>query len=190
MGIRKIISLVLLIPVTIALIGCGNQNEKPPQKKSPTTNTTQNAENYDKGYLEIKDEEIEGMDKMSCTREATGKGDSKVKLNYTLYYQGEYLQLLHSKEEILTQSQDILDEYQTAYINIYKHYENLEHYNTSVIRTKNSVTNDTIINYNKIDTDKLLEIEGTEDNIIKDGKVKLDDWLNFAEQFGTTCEKN
>ena len=40
----------------------------------------------------------------------------------------------------------------------------------------------------KIDTDKLLEIEGEEDNIIKDGKVKLDDWLDFAEQFGTKCE--
>ena len=45
-----------------------------------------------------------------------------------------------------------------------------------------------MINYGKIDTDKLLAIEGEEDNVIKDGKVKLDDWLDFAEQFGTKCE--
>ena len=36
--------------------------------------------------------------------------------------------------------------------------------------------------------DKLLEIEGEEDNVIKDGKVKLDDWLEFTEPFGMKCE--
>lgn len=184
MKVKKIISLILLISISIALVGCGNKNET----ASKTNTQTVNAEDYDKGYLEIPKEEIEGMEKMNCTREANGEGNSKVNLNYTLYYQGEYLQLLHSKEEIITEDKDILDEYQTAYINIYKHYENLEYYDTSVIRTKNSVINDTVINYNKIDTDKLLEIEGEEDNIIKDGKVKLDDWLEFAERFGTKCE--
>lgn len=190
MKVKKIISLILLISISIILVGCGNKSETTSQQNSNTqpNSTTANAEAYDKGYLEISDEEIKGMEKMNCTREATGEGDSEVNLSYTLYYQGEYLQLLHSKEEIIADDQDILDEYQTAYINIYKHYENLEYYDTSVIRTKNSVTNDTVINYNKIDTEKLLEIEGEEDNIIKDGKVKLDDWLDFAEQFGTKCE--
>lgn len=91
-------------------------------------------------------------------------------------------------EEVVSDDADTLDEYETAYINIYKNYEDLEYYDTSVVRTSNSVTNDTIINYKKIDTNKLLEIEGEEDNIIKDGKVKLDDWLDFTSQFGMECE--
>ena len=61
-------------------------------------------------------------------------------------------------------------------------------FKNTVTKTNNSVTSDTVINYGKIDTDKLLAIEGEEDNVIKDGKVKLDDWLDFAEQFGTKCE--
>ena len=51
-----------------------------------------------------------------------------------------------------------------------------------------SIISDTIINYAKIDIKKLLEIEGEEDNVVKDGKVKLADWLSFAEKYGVTCE--
>ena len=64
----------------------------------------------------------------------------------------------------------------------------LNYYDTAVVRTNDSVTNDTIINYGKIDINKLLEIEGEEDNIIVDGKAKVDSWLELAEQFGTECE--
>ena len=41
--------------------------------------------------------------------------------------------------------------------------------------------------FEKIDTNKLLEIEGSEDNVIKDGKVKLETWITFAEKLGVTC---
>ena len=70
-------------------------------------------------------------------------------------------------------------------INIMK---DLKYYDNTVKRTDNSVTSDTVINYGKIDIDKLLDIEGEEDNVIKNGKVKLDDWLEFTEKFGMKCE--
>ncbi len=186
---KKIISLLLILILTITSSGCGSNTVKKENEKDKKPINNNNAL-YDKGYLEVLEEDTKNMEKMTCTRQGNGINGAKANLNYTLYYQGEYLQILHSKEQVLTTNQDILTEYQNAYINIYKNYENLKYYETSIVREEGSVTNDTIINYSKLDTNKLLEIEGEEDNIIKDGKVKLDDWLKFAEKLGTTCEKN
>ena len=45
-----------------------------------------------------------------------------------------------------------------------------------------------VINYDKVDIARLLEIEGSEDNIIEDGVAKVDKWLTLAKRFGTKCE--
>ena len=124
---------------------------------------------------------------MTCTRKGN-IDDGEVKLTYDLYYEGEDLILLHAIEEVITEDSSILDEYENAYKNIRENYLGLNYYDTAVVRTNDSVTNDTIINYGKIDINKLLEIEGEEDNIIVDGKAKVDSWLELAEQFGTECE--
>lgn len=190
MTLKKIAKFMILVVIGISLVGCSDKKNTTTTQNNETTNSSIDTASYDRGYLVITEEEVKDMEKMTCTRQGNGEDDSKVKLNYTLYYKGEYLQILHSIEQVISKDQDILDEYQLAYINIYKNYENLEYYETSVVREEDSITNDTVINYSKLDTDKLLEIEGEEDNIIKDGKVKLDDWLEFAEKFGTTCDKN
>lgn len=65
MKVKKIISLILLISISIILVGCGNKSEITSQQNSNTqpNSTTANAEAYDKGYLEISDKEIKGMEK-------------------------------------------------------------------------------------------------------------------------------
>ena len=125
---------------------------------------------------------------MKCSR--TGSVDNATsKLEYELYYKGEYLTVLHSTEKIISDDAQVLDTYEDAYKNIFKAYEGLEYYDAKVTRGEFSVTSDIVINYAKIDTDALLEIEGEEDNVVdKDGKVKLKTWLNFANQFGVKCE--
>ena len=64
----------------------------------------------------------------------------------------------------------------------------LEVNDNKITRSSNSVTNEITINYEKIDMGKLLDIEGEEDNVIENGKVKLDTWLSFAKKYGVTCE--
>lgn len=131
-------------------------------------------------------ESAEGVKK--CSR--TGNIDNGTsKMEYELYYEGEYLTILHSMEKVTSDSKEVLDMYEDAYKEIFKAYEGLEYYENEVTRTDFSVINDTTINYAKIDIDKLLEIEGEEDNVIgKDGKVKLKTWLDFAKKFGVTCK--
>ena len=184
MTLKKIAKFMILVVIGISLVGCSDKKNTTTTQNNETTNSSIDTASYDRGYLVIPEEEVKDMEKMTCTRQGNGEDDSKVKLNYTLYYKGEYLQILHSIEQVISKDQDILDEYQLAYINIYKNYENLEYYETSVVREEDSITNDTV------KSPQSIENKGKEDNIIKDGKVKLDDWLEFAEKFGTTCDKN
>ena len=40
----------------------------------------------------------------------------------------------------------------------------------------------------KVDIDKLIEIEGEEDNIFENKIPKVSKWLDLSKKFGTTCE--
>ena len=127
------------------------------------------------------------MEHKYCTREATLDG-GEVKLEYDIYYTGEVLNLLVSKEKIISSSEDILNTYEEAYKKIHLNYEKLENYDTSVVRGDTTVLSTISINYDKVDIDKLIEIEGEEDNIFINKVPKVDKWLELAKKFGTTCE--
>ena len=127
------------------------------------------------------------MEHKYCTRKATLDG-GEVKLEYDIYYTGEVLNLLVSKEKIISSSEDILNTYEEAYKRIHLNYEKLENYDTSVVRGDTTVLSTISINYDKVDIDKLIEIEGEEDNIFINKVPKVDKWLELAKKFGTTCE--
>ena len=180
--------LALIMMIVVLLTGCGSN-----ESSTTANNTSGNSNNSSSNEStapnpSVSESDTAGMEKLTCSREASAGSGVDVNLDYEIYYQGEYIQVLHSTEQVVTDDQDTLDEYEDAYKGIYKNYEGLKYYDNTVTRTNDSVTSDTVINYGKIDTDKLLAIEGEEDNVIKDGKVKLDDWLDFAEKFGTKCE--
>ena len=162
------------------LTACGNSENSTKENASNSIGASEQP-------LVVSSEEIEGLEKMTCTREGE-ISNGEANLSYDLYYDGDYLLVLHAMEEVISSDESVLDEYETAYKTIRENYKGLKYYDNAVVRTSNSVTNDTIINYGKIDTDRLLEIEGEEDNVIKDGKVKVEDWKALAEKVGTKCE--
>lgn len=129
------------------------------------------------------------MNHKHCTRSASAGDGITTDLQYEVYYTDDILNVLESTEKIITNDSSTLDEYENAYKNINKNYEGLEYYDTTVERTNNSVLRHTTINYDKIDTDKLLKIEGTEYNIIENGKAKYKLWFDLAKKFGAKCEE-
>lgn len=179
----KVIKLLFIFMVAFFIVGCSDD-----KKKDSTAEFSSNQEDITDSSNNRIETDTENMKKLSCTRDADAGAGIDVNLSYEVYYQGEYIQILYSKEQVISDDQDVLDEYENAYRSIDKNYEGLKYYDISIVRTEDSVTDETVINYGKIDIDKLLEIEGEEDNVIKDGKVKLDDWLEFTEPFGMKCE--
>ena len=124
-----------------------------------------------------------------CTRQGNGTSGVDVSLNYDIYYTGDILNILVSEEKVTASNQDSLTQYEDAYKKIHENYKGLEYYDTKVERTDDSVTSSITINYDKIDIEKLLEIEGEEDNIIENKQAKVTKWLELAKKFGTKCKE-
>ena len=163
-------SKLLFIIISLLLVtGCGTDADK---------NSVQDK--YD----------VSSLNHSTCTRDAyTDDSNTTVEINYDLYSDDDgYLIILESKEEITSTNTDLLDQYEEAYTNIYKVYDGIDYYDNEVLRTSNKVTSTTTINYGKIDMDKIMKIEGEEDNVkVENGKIKLSDWKSFAKTYGTTC---
>ena len=134
-----------------------------------------------------KTDEYAGKGELNCSREGSIE-DGEVVLKYNLTYKNGNIIKLTSIEEVISDDQNILTEYENAYKNIFKVYDNLEHFENTITRTKTSVTSKTVIDYDKINIGKLLEIEGEENNIIENNKAKVEKWMELAKKFGTTCE--
>ena len=121
-----------------------------------------------------------------CIRNGTGNGFS-TDLEYDIYYQDDILVKLESYESVLSEDKDILDTYYDAYHNIHNQYKDLDYYETKLERNDYSVTSTMIIEYNKIDIDKLIQIEGEEDNIFENKIPLASKWKSFAKKVGTSC---
>lgn len=161
---------ILILVCTIFLTACSSKKEQ--------TKVVSNKEVINTSSMKHK----------KCTRTGNAGTGIDVSLNYDLYYTGDILNILHSEEKVVATNESDLDTYEEAYKKIYKNYEGLKYYDAKVERGDTSVTSDLTINYDKIDIDALLSIEGEEDNIIENGKAKVDKWITLAKKFGTKCE--
>ncbi len=165
---KKTTIIICLLIVSVLLCGCEEKKENKVISNGQVVNTA-------------------NMEHKHCTRNATADG-AEVKLDYDIYYTGDVLNLLISKEEVISSSTDILNTYENAYKQIHSNYKELDYYETSVERGDTTVTSSITINYDKIDIDKLIDIEGEEDNIFEKKVPKVSKWLELAKKFGTTCE--
>lgn len=172
---KKISKIILLMIISLFITTGCDESTSTPQKNDVIIS---DGEKVDTTSMKHK----------HCTREADAGTNTEMVLEYDLYYTGEILNLLISHEELITNDQEMLQKYETAYKQIAVHYEGLDYYEQTVTKTSTSVTNEIKINYDKIDIQRLLDIEGEEDNIIEDGKAKVDLYLALLKRFGGKCE--
>lgn len=178
---RKILSLVIFCSFFLILVsGCDKKTQSSADfNDSVVTDVTVVDEDFDE----------EGTGVLNCTTPAAANDGIDVTLNYFVTYKRGNILELHSVAKITSSDQNNLDIYEKSYQSISDNYKNLKYYDTSIVRDSNTLTYDVTINYDKIDVDALLDIEGEEDNIIDNGKAKLSLWLDLAGKMGTTCEE-
>ena len=80
--------------------------------------------------------------KKICSRTGTVTNGTS-KMSYEVYYEDDYVTILHSTEEVTSDDSSVLDTYEEAYKNIFKQYEGLKYYDNIVTRTDNSIISDT-----------------------------------------------
>lgn len=157
----KVISIVLVMIICF-VCGCESDNKKVSNKSSNV---------------------------LKCTRTAVSQGDISTSLKYSIYYSGEYVTKTVSIEKITSDNDSVLEQYKEAYEKVFEGYKDIPYYDNKVEKYGDTVTSTTVIDYLKVDTKLLLEIEGEEGNIYdKDGKVRKETLVNLYKKYGAKCE--
>lgn len=128
---------------------------------------------------------------MTCTRTMDQNG-MKADLRYEVNYKGSTVSKVKSTEKITIEGDDVtdtLETYKTTVENTYAPYKDVEHYNYNVSVDGNTLTSTVDIDYSKIDTKKMIEIDSANGQLIKDGKINIDDLKSAYSAAGITCEK-
>ena len=181
MEILKKISLVFLVLILCFVVtGCSDDSNE----NSDVTGTTTVQEK-----IVSDDFNEEGTGTLNCVTDAVAGDGIDVDIRFNIEYKNGNILLLRSVQKVTSNDDKSLDLYENSFNSIANSYKGLKYYDTTVIRDSNTVIYDASINYEKIDTDKLLVIEGSEDNVIVNGKAKLSLWLKLAEKVGTVCEE-
>lgn len=125
---------------------------------------------------------------MKCSR-TINQSSIKMNLAYNVTYKGDYITKVESTEEIITDSTETLELYKTQIESTTASFKDIEYYDHEVTIEGDTLTSTITIDYEKIDTDKLIEIDSSMKQLIKDGKVSVDDIESVYNQLGITCEK-
>lgn len=126
---------------------------------------------------------------LTCTIDTNVQAGVDMKSTYKVSYKGDNVTLVESEEKIISEDKKVLETYETAVKSQYSPYEGVEHYDYSVNIDGDTLTSTAKIDYEKVDTDKLIEIDSNNKNAIKNGKVKVKDLKAGYEQLGATCKE-
>ena len=123
---------------------------------------------------------------MVCTK--TGKQNNlEIDLRYEVEYQSDVVEKVKSQEKIKSSTPSVLESYKDSVT--YAPYKDIEYYNTDLVIDGDTLTSTVIIDYSKIDTKKLIEIDSSIGQILKDGKISISDMQSLYESIGATCER-
>lgn len=123
-----------------------------------------------------------------CTRTATIADGVKMDLRYEVEYKGDYVTKLDSTEKVIADNKEYLDAYEATILQTYEPYKDIEHYDYDVEVEGNTLTSKVEVDYDEIDTDKLISIDSANGSLIKDGKIKISDMQAVYESVGATCK--
>lgn len=123
-----------------------------------------------------------------CTR-TTNQNNVKMDLNYTIEYSGKYVNKVKTTEKVESSSKELLETYKSSIESLYSPYKDIEHYNYNVTIKDDTLTSTTDIDYSKIDTDKLINVDSANKQLIKDGKVAVEDLKKTYESLGAECKE-
>ena len=124
---------------------------------------------------------------LTCTRTAK-QGNIDLSLNYKITYTGEYINTIETTEIVKSEDQNTLNLYKSQIENVYKPYKEIDYYENEITLEGNTLTSKTTIDYEHINTDKLIEIDSANEQILKDGKAKVSDFRTMYENIGASCK--
>lgn len=126
---------------------------------------------------------------MTCTMSSYPAEGITLKSTYEADYKNKIVTYLKTVEQVIVEDESTLDQFEESIKELYQNYDGIDYYNNEITRKDNVLTSTTKINYQKVDTDKLIEADNNNANMIKDGKVNIDDLKELYQNNGCNCKK-
>lgn len=126
---------------------------------------------------------------MTCTMSSYPTEGITLRSTYKAQYKNNIVTKLETVEQVIAEDEDNLETYKDRIDELYNGYQGLDHYENKTTIEDNTLTSTTTIDYSKVDTDKLIEIDSGNAKLIKDGKVNIDDLQDMYRQNGCNCKK-
>ena len=184
---RKYLFLVVLGCCLLLLTGCGtDSNKNLTEGNSGAESSTKGNSGNDSSNEESKEQVMICHNSSSQT---SSQNNVKLDLTYTVYYVDDYVTRVKSVEEVESDDTDLLEAYQDQVEKIYEPYKNVRYYDYEVVISGKRLTSRVDIDYEHIDTDKLIDIDSSNATLIKDGKVAIYNIENIYKQKQANCER-
>lgn len=121
-----------------------------------------------------------------CTAESEMSGYS-ISLSYQIEHDGKYVSRLKSVEKVSSVDGFILSSFEQMINDDQEKYKDLKYYKYSTEIKDDVLTGIVDINYKKVNTVKMINLDSNNQELIKNGKVSIDDIKLYYEDLGTTC---
>lgn len=179
---------LLLIMCLIVITGCSdNNNQKLGGHQKEKDSILENVEDNDLNS-DIKDDESTSNQVLTCTKSGTVTTGVQADLTYQVTHDGTYVEKVHTVEKLMTDNGEYLQQYRNLLIRGYAPYQDVEYYDYDVQINGDTLTSVVNINYAKIDTEKMIEINEENATLIKNGKVLVSDIKSLYQQIGAVCK--
>lgn len=186
---RKLIklSIVLFIGVLV-FTGCSDKNDTKLDKDSEKRENIKEDSKVEKDPGEENNQDSEGTKTMTCKRAGTITTGVTADLTYEVTYTDLYVDKIHTVEKLMSENVAYLNLYKQKVEEGYSSYKDLEYYNYDITIKDGVLTSVVDIDYSKIDTNKMIEIDPNNATLIKDGKIKVSDMKILYHSTGAVCD--
>lgn len=125
---------------------------------------------------------------MTCKRTNENE-EATMNFMYQTKHKAGYVTHVHSEEVIeVKENTELLETYKTEMETMYSIYSELEYYTYEIKVEENKVICITDIDYTKIDTNKMIQINPLYEKLIRNGKISIIEMKNSYENSDMTCE--
>ena len=126
---------------------------------------------------------------MICTMSSYPADGITLQSVYTAKYKDNIVTKLKTIEKVISDEEENLKVYQEKIEELYSEYQDIPYYDNQIDIKDDTLTSTTVIQYDKIDTDKLIEIGRGNASVIKNGKVEIKDLESLYQQNGCNCKR-
>ena len=125
---------------------------------------------------------------LTCTIDQEVQAGISIDSTYKVTYKGDYVNLVETTEKIISDNSEYLEQVKTLTEQTYSQFDEVEHYNYKVEIKDGVLISTTKIDYEKMNTDDLIEVNPEIGSILDNGKLKVKDIKDIYEQLGATCK--